>query len=131
MFLLYWYLYSLYFWKQFSNIQLYAKHGDEKQRFKFIHKDGNYYEIVNPTINKSLNVYGAGKQLETNIQLWDRDGTCASYFEVNKNQDDTYVIKSACSDLVLDIYGGKALNEKNIQIYSNHGGLNQKWILEE
>lgn len=114
-----------------SNIQLYFKHGDANQRFKFIRKGEKNYEIVNPTLNKSINVYGAGVQLETNVQLWDRDGSCASYFEVNKNQDNTYSFKSACSDLVLDIYGGRALNEKNIQMYSSHGGNNQKWILEE
>ncbi len=115
-----------------ANIQLYSKHKDENQRFKFIYNEHNQlYEIVNPATNKSLNVYGARKTLETNVQLWDRDGSCASYFDVTQNPDGTYQIKSACSELVLDIYGGKALREKNIQIYTGHGGLNQKWILEK
>ena len=115
-----------------SNVQLYNKHGGENQRFELIYNNENgFYEIVNPTTNKSLNVYGGFSEAETNVQLWDRDGSCASYWKINKNNDGTLIIQSACSDLVLDIYGGKALSEKNVQIYSGHFGSNQRWVLEE
>lgn len=114
-----------------SNIQLYQRHNNDNQKFKFVYNESNgMYEIVNITTNKSLNVYGASKNPETNIQLWDRDGTCASYWHVDKNSDGTYTIRSGCSDLVIDICGGKALSERNIQIYSSHGLNNQKWFLE-
>ena len=114
-----------------SNIQLYSKHGGSNQRFYFVSRNDGFYEIVNLATNKSLNVYGAKRTLETNVQLWNRDGSCASYFKVGKNSDNTYTIKSGCSDLVLDICGGRVGNEKNIQVYLNHNSLNQRWLLEE
>ena len=115
-----------------TNIQMYNKHGNKNQQFKFIYnKDNGFYEIVNPATNKSLNVYGGGKKEETNVQLWERDGSCASFWKVNKTENGAYIIQSSCSELVLDIYGGVAKSEKNIQIYTNHYGKNQEWILEE
>lgn len=113
-----------------SNIQLYNKHKNDNQIFRIIkNNQNNYYEIVNPATDKSLNAYGASTIVGTNVQLWDRDGSCASYWKMIKNTDDTYTIQSSCSDLVLDIYCGRILPEENIQLYSAHFGENQKWLL--
>ena len=114
-----------------SNIQLYSKHGNENQQFRFVYnKDNGYYEIVNPEMGKSLNVYGGYTRSETNVQLWERDSSCASYWKIERNDDGTYTFLSACSGLAMDVYGGRASNEKNIQVYRNNGGDNQKWTLQ-
>ena len=114
-----------------ENIQLYKKHGESNQRFKFVFDDLNgLYEIVNEATNKSLNVFGGNKLMETNVQLWRRDGSCASYWKIRENNDGSLTFQSACSDLVLDIHGGKALNERNVQVFFSHGGNNQRWVLE-
>ena len=117
--------------KNGSNVQMYRKHGNENQQFKFVYsKEKKAYEIVYPDKNKSLNAYGGRTILETNVQLWDRDTGCASYWNIYKNLDNTYTIQSSCSDLILDIYGGRVESEKNVQIYKNNLGKNQKWHFE-
>ena len=114
-----------------SNIQLYGKHGNENQEFKLVYDvEKGYYQVVNPSSDKALNVYACKTRSETNVQLWEKDSSCASYWKIVKNDDGTYSFLSACSGLALDVYGGKAANEKNIQIYENNWNNNQKWTLQ-
>ncbi|MBR2830926.1 RICIN domain-containing protein [Candidatus Saccharibacteria bacterium] len=117
--------------KSGTNIQIWEKNNTNAQKWKIVRnaEDGTY-TIANPTTDKVLDVFNAGRKNGVNIQLWDKNGMCAQKWYIEK-RNDTYIFTSVCSELVLDVSGGVSASGTNIQLWEENGTNAQKWRLKK
>lgn len=111
-----------------TNIQVFNRNNTRAQEWavKYDIEDG-YYDIINPTTGKALDVQGGSTIGGVNIQLYKSNGTCAQKWQIVENDDKTFSIYSSCSGLVLDLSGGVANSGANINIWRVNGSDAQKW----
>ena len=88
-------------------------------------QETSYYNIVNPASDLYIDVKGGGKDDSTPMIVFSQNFSCNQDWIVKKDEDGYISFLSRCSNKALD-----ATKNGKIVIYSEHGGDNQKWLLE-
>lgn len=114
-----------------SNIALLDKDWEiEIYTPKQILEDGDYHIYSKANNNYSLDINGAGSNLNTNIQTWANNSSKAQVFRLKYNADrESFTISDTYTGHVLDVIGGVSYNEANVAMWIPNGGCNQSWII--
>lgn len=118
-----------------TNVQVWAYHGRDNQKWKFVSNGNGYYRIVskvNPNLALDADISPGPVQNGTNIHVWQYVGNDNQQWSITENGLGVAVIRSKANSTYVidrDIASGSSPDGANVLLWQYWGGLNQKWLL--
>ncbi len=113
------------------NSQLTNHTSNSKSQWKIEQVAGtSYYNLIDISTGKALDIYDARTTNGTNIQTWSYNNSCAQQWKFYQTDDGYLTLESACSPgMVLDVFDAQAKAGANVQLWQTNSSRAQKWQL--
>ncbi|SDJ51790.1 lipase [Microbulbifer yueqingensis] len=114
-----------------KQLQQWSCNGTAAQQFDFVYAGAGRYEIINVNSGKCVDIYRGYTSNGTDVQQYSCNQGSNQRFLVEGTGDGEFLIKSALSgNKPIDVSGVSMDDGAGIHLWDEHGGDNQKWVLE-